>query len=219
MEIYQTRDYFESLYGGKASDGLPAQTRFDIARDSLFRKLFEKYGDTPVAQAKVVDIGCGFGWLLDRFADAKSVCGMDISSVAVEVANKRKPDYDVRVGDLQDGLPFEQKFDLVLAVNVIEHLPEPDKGIAAIKSALRPGGIAVVHLPTIANRPMAWLYSKLYDSDPTHIYRPSGQVVNEKFEAAGFSVERSSYLPHIPARLTMALPLHPAFLAVYKLGE
>jgi hypothetical protein len=71
-------------------------------------------------------------------------------------------------------------------------------------------------MPTISNWLTRWEYSKLYDSDPTHIYRPSGKTVRKLFEAGGFETLRDSYLPHFPAFLTKVWPIHPAYLAVFR---
>jgi SAM-dependent methyltransferase len=118
--------------------------------------------------------------------------------------------------DLHDSNPNSQKFDLILAINIIEHLSDPKAGIESIRNFALPGAIVLVHLPTITNWLTRWEYSKLYDSDPTHIYRPTGEEVRELFEAAGFQTLRDSYLPHFPSSLTKVWPIHPAYFAVFK---
>ncbi|MSY68087.1 MAG: methyltransferase domain-containing protein, partial [Actinobacteria bacterium] len=175
-----------------------------------------KYSDHNLATSDVLDVGCGYGWLLDAFEGAKSLCGVDIAHHAVEVAAKRKPARFFKQGDLHDPNPFAQKFDLILAINIIEHLSNPVAGIESIKNAAKPGAIVLVHMPTISNWLTRWEYAKLYDSDPTHIYRPSGKTVRKLFEAKGFETLRDSYLPHFPAFLTKIWPIHPAYLAVFK---
>jgi SAM-dependent methyltransferase len=161
-------------------------------------------------------VGCGYGWLLDYFDGAEKLAGVDIAHHAVEVAAKRKPTRHFKQGNLEQSIPFSETFDLVLAINIIEHLEKPEAGVQSIAGACHSGSIVLVHMPTIANALTKWEYSKLYDSDPTHIYRPSGKVVREIFEASGFSTLRDSYLPHYPAWATKIYPLHPAYLAIFK---
>jgi 2-polyprenyl-3-methyl-5-hydroxy-6-metoxy-1,4-benzoquinol methylase len=213
---FDNKDYFVNLYGAKDDLGNPSQTKIDKLRDGLLVKMYEKYGETSLSSSKVVDIGCGYGWLLDYFEGAQVVCGSDISDHAIEIAAKRKPNRNFKVADIQDGVAIETKFDLVLAINVIEHLPNPEAGIDSICKALVPGGIALVHLPTINNAFNKWEYKYLYDSDPTHIYRPKGKTIREMFEKNGMKTLRDSFLPHYPAWLTRLIPVHPAYLAVYK---
>ena len=215
-ENFDSKDYFASLYGATDKFGNPSQTKIDKLRDNLLVKMFSKYGSTVLKDSSVVDIGCGYGWLLDYFDSAKRVCGSDISEHAIEVARKRSPSREFKVADIQAGVAFDSKFDLVLAINVIEHLPNPAAGIKAICDALKPGGITLVHLPTVNNAFNKWEYKYLYDSDPTHIYRPKGSEIRKMFEDNGLKTMRDSFLPHFPAWLTRLIPIHPAYLAVYK---
>ena len=130
--------------------------------------------------------------------------------------SKRKPARYFKQGNLEQPIPFQETFDLVLAINIIEHLEKPEAGVQSIAGACHQGSIVLVHMPTIANALTKWEYSKLYDSDPTHIYRPSGRTVRKIFEANGFKTLRDSYLPHYPAWATKIYPLHPAYLAVFE---
>ncbi len=215
-ETFASQEYFVDLYGAKDELGNPSQTRIDILRDKLLVKMFQKYGSVELMNASVIDIGCGYGWLLDYFDSAQRVCGSDISEHAIEVAKKRSPNREFKVADIQNGVAFEDKFDLVLAINVIEHLPNPEAGIKGICEALKPGGITLVHLPTINNALNKWEYKHLYDSDPTHIYRPKGSEIRRMFEENGLVTLRDSFLPHFPAALTRLIPIHPAYLAVFR---
>ena len=213
---FNSEDYFSNLYGAKDDSGNPSQTKIDKLRDGILVKLFNKYGNQQLKDSSVLDIGCGYGWLLDYFDEAKVVCGSDISEHAIEMASKRKPNRKYKVADIQNGVVFEDKFDLILAINVIEHLTRPQDGIDSICKALKPGGIALVHLPTINNSFNKWEYKYLYESDPTHIYRPKGKEIKRMFEKNNMKTLRDSFLPHYPAWLTRLIPIHPAYLAVYK---
>ena len=215
-ETFASQEYFVDLYGAKDELGNPSQTKIDILRDKLLVKMFQMYGSVELMNARVIDIGCGYGWLLDYFDSAQRVCGSDISEHAIEVAKKRSPNREFKVADIQNGVAFEDKFDLVLAINVIEHLRNPEAGIKGICEALKPGGITLVHLATINNALNKWEYKHLYDSDPTHIYRPKGSEIRRMFEENGLVTLRDSFLPHFPAALTRLIPIHPAYLAVFR---
>lgn len=208
--------YFAAVYGAASRTGEPRQTWVDRARDRLLVRTVEEASAKPLAQCSVVDVGCGYGWLLDAFDTAGKLCGSDISEHAVTMARSRHPERDYRQADLQEGSPFTGPFDVILAVNLIEHLERPEAGIASIASLCQPGSIVIVHLPVIENRFGGWIYRRTYASDPTHIYRPKARTVRRMFEREGFRTARESYFPHRLPRLSRHLRIHPSYLAVFE---
>ncbi len=199
--------YFTTLYGD-----VPKQTAIDVARDRLIRRFVTRYA----ASGKLLEVGCGFGYLLAGFDQRWQLYGTDISAHAAAVAQRRLAHAHVLAADLQQGIPFRTRFDVLIAVNVMEHLPEPRAAAQAIAEALRPGGIFVAHLPTINNALSRWIYAHTYERDPTHVYRPSGIEFNQLFEAAGFHTRHSLYCPFWPVRLWQRFKPHPAYLAVFE---
>lgn len=200
-------DYFATLYGE-----LPRQTVIDIGRDRLIRRLVGRYASS----GRLLEIGCGFGYLLGGFGSSWRLHGTDISPQAAAAAQRRLPHARVAAADIQQGIPFSGQFDALIAVNVMEHLPDPVGSAHAIADAVRPGGLFVAHLPTISSRLAGWIYARTYESDPTHVYRPSGDEFNALIERAGFTTLHSLYCPFWPAALWRALRPHPAYLAVYR---
>ena len=209
-------DYFANVYGAASETGEPSQTWIDRARDQLLVTIAAQYSPRPLEESDVVDVGCGYGWLLDNFTSAHRLCGSDISEHAIVMAKNRHADTEYRQADLLDGPPFEGTFDIVLAVNLIEHLTDPAAGVKSIRGLCRPGSIALVHLPVIDNALGKWIYDRTYASDPTHIYRPTGREVRSLFEDAGFTTVRESYLPHRLPSVTRHLRVHPSYLAVFQ---
>lgn len=211
-------DYFANVYGAASKTGEPSQTWIDRARDRLLVKLAIDNSTKPLDQLDIVDVGCGYGWLLDTFAGAKSLTGSDISEHAITMAKSRNPERTYAVADLLDGPPFPGKFDVVLAVNLIEHLTDPPRGVDSIATLCGPGSLVLVHLPVVDNKLGKWIYDRTYASDPTHIYRPQGKEVKTLFEERGFTTVRESYLPHTLPQVTRHLRLHPSYLAVFRLN-
>lgn len=208
-------DYFATLYGT-----VPSQTLIDIGRDRLIRQLVQRHA----SGGDLLEIGCGFGYLLDSFARGAAgrwqLHGTDISAHAAAMAQRRLDltgsGAHVLAADIQQGIPFRRQFDVLIAVNVMEHLPNPEAAVGAIHAALRPGGLVVAHLPTISSALSGWIYARTYESDPTHVYRPSGAEFNRLFETAGFQTLHALYCPFWPARLWQWLKPHPAYLAVFR---
>lgn len=99
-----------------------------------------------------LDVGCGDGavsgvWLSQH---AGSYIGVDISSRAVEAA--RELGLDARVIGDATNLPFDDEtFDLIVCIEVLEHLFEPQLATAEMGRVLRPGGTLVAQVPNVVH--------------------------------------------------------------------
>ena len=200
-------EYFRRLYGE-----VPSQSGWDRGRDDRIERIIRTHG--PLG-GSILDVGCGYGYLLARFGGWERRVGVELSGHAGPLA-RRHAGAGVVQADLQGLLPFGQAFDVVVAINVIEHLPDPAAGAQAIRDVLRPGGLCVVHLPTISGPVSRLLYRFFYSGDPTHVYRPSGREVRELFEARGFRTLQHSHAPHVPAWMWRSVTWNPAYLAAFR---
>jgi SAM-dependent methyltransferase len=133
----------------------------------------------------VLDVGCGAGTDLARFARGGAVVtGVDLSSAAIELARQNFEQQglqaDLRVADGEQ-LPFpDGTFDLVFAHGVIQYTPDTQKIVDECHRVLKPGGEAVFQ---VYNR-ISWLnaLSKLMKVPLEHEDAP----VLEKFSAGEF---------------------------------
>lgn len=109
----------------------------------------------------LLDYGCGAGAVLTgllRALDAERGVGVDVSPAAVELARALCTDPRAAFhpcAELEAAAPG--RFECVLVVDVLEHLPDP---AATLRALARLGERAVVRLPlerTALNRAMAWL--------------------------------------------------------------
>jgi SAM-dependent methyltransferase len=126
-----TAGFFEDL----------AAYRYDKNRYLLKRVDFEGYRGK-----KVLELGCGVGLDLARFArGGAEVTGVDLSTTAIELAKKNFELHglmgDLRVGDgealaLADGI-----FDLVYAHGALQYTSEPRKMVDEALRVLKPGGV------------------------------------------------------------------------------
>jgi SAM-dependent methyltransferase len=108
----------------------------------------------PAGADAVFEAGCGTGAVLAQlrplFPSAK-LSGVDIEPELIERARARIPDGDFRVADLTQ-LKGAQDQDLVLNVDVIEHIEDYRAALAGMLSCLRPGGILALHTPNETQR-------------------------------------------------------------------
>ncbi|MGZ3772524.1 MAG: bifunctional 2-polyprenyl-6-hydroxyphenol methylase/3-demethylubiquinol 3-O-methyltransferase UbiG [Pseudobdellovibrionaceae bacterium] len=108
--------------------------------------------------AEVLDMGCGGGFLSNDLALAgHKVTGIDLSTSSLKVAQSRDTTHSVKYlhGDIYQ-VPFDgQSFDVVTAMDVLEHVSNPRKVISEAHRILRPGGL--FFFKTFSKNPMAWL--------------------------------------------------------------
>jgi 2-polyprenyl-3-methyl-5-hydroxy-6-metoxy-1,4-benzoquinol methylase len=208
-------EYAEDYYAMSRS-GEGAKAKVDTIRDRFIRRQVLR----RVPGGRLLDVGCGLGLFLETMRPEFAPYGVDISDYAVTACAARLPGARVRVSSLLDGLPDDEEFagdfDVITAINIIEHLEDPWAAVAAVRARLRVGGLFVMHLPTIGNAVQARMYAGSYDQDPTHIYRPSGKAVSAMVEASGFAQEFGTFAPFVGAPLWRLLPWHPAFLGIYR---
>lgn len=104
-----------------------------------------------VAGKDVLDAACGVGYGIEILAGAGagSVTGVDIDSSAVAAAEERFGEHAaaVAVGDLRE-LPFEDdRFDVAVCFEAIEHVDEPDRALAELRRVLRSDGVLILSTP------------------------------------------------------------------------
>jgi SAM-dependent methyltransferase len=110
--------------------------------------------------AKILEAGCGLGRVVKYLSDLgfKNVYGVEIDKDSVCFLNQNFPELNVVCADLLQ-LPYpKESFDVVLSYGVIEHFPGgPDAPLKAMYDVLKPGGIAVITVPSF-NFLRRWQY-------------------------------------------------------------
>ena len=105
----------------------------------------------PAPGARIVDLGCGNGYVASRLRGlGHVVIGVDVSAEAVAVARSAHPAMCFKVASLEDddlAARIGEGFDCVVSLEVIEHLYRPCRLFEQSRRLLRHGGWLVVSTP------------------------------------------------------------------------
>ena len=109
----------------------------------------DEHSRRPLEGKTALDVGCGAGLLAEPLARlGAQVTGVDAAAELVEVAAehaaRRGLAIDYRAGGVED---MPGQFDLVTAMEVIEHVAEPQAFVAALARRLAPGGLLILSTP------------------------------------------------------------------------
>ncbi len=157
---------------------------------------------------RVLDVGCGsgvHGAELQRIFGHR-VVGVDLSESSIAKARKRLAEAYVADVTRPERYPFyhDQRFDLIVFSDILEHLPDPVAVLTAHFALLAAGGRLVISLPNVAiwNVRLSLLagrfeYTDTGTLDRTHVRFFTRHGLKQLLSSAQLSVERRRITPGI----------------------
>ena len=143
---------------------------------------------------KILDVGCGTGANLEMLANFGEAEGVDVSDDALEFCKMKG--LKAHKG-LAEELPFEdESFDIVTALDVVEHLDDDIAGLKEMHRVLKTGGKTLIFVPAFM-----WLWG-VQDDVSNHRIRYTKKQIVERLQEAGFEIERATY-----ANITFFAPI------------
>lgn len=145
----------------------------------------------------ILDVGCGEGFTIERLLSLDGhlpIQGLDYDMPAVLEAKEKHPEILFQVGDI-GRLPFgADSFELVLCLEVLEHLPDPLAAVAELRR------VSARHcLVSVPNEPFFMLANflrgknvRVWGNDPEHLHNWTAAQFMRMMEDY-FQVERVFY--------------------------
>ncbi|PJF45017.1 MAG: hypothetical protein CUN55_00955 [Phototrophicales bacterium] len=179
----------------------------------------------PQKGGKLLELGCGLGHLLGLLQDDFECVGIDLAAYSIEQTKLNAPKATALMMSADDLSAFDDgSFAVVVALHLVEHLPDPVRTFGEINRILQNGGLWLFATPN----PMYSLRrfkdpkTDAIGKDPTHINVHPPQQWRAWAEAANFKMIKHfgdglwdvPYLPLLPKKVQFALFGVPAFAQV-----
>jgi len=115
-------------------------------------------GEKQIKGKKCLDMGCGLGYFSQYILkyNPASLHACDISPNLVDKLSKKNPAINCFVANILElsSVVKEQKFNVIICSEVIEHTPDPKLATSELVKALAPGGLLAISVP---NQRWHWL--------------------------------------------------------------
>lgn len=193
--------YAEWLDGGMTySSGLYAGDDTSLERAQAAKQELAIGALALSGGERVLEIGCGWGGLAERLAREQGchVTGLSLSPSQLSYARERLAGMDLRPGRVayiqRDYRDMDGTFDRIVSIEMLEAVGKEywDTYFATIRDRLRPGGIAVLQVITMADERYA-SYERGTDFIQRYIFPggmlPSPSVMREKIAAVGLNLD------------------------------
>ena len=143
---------------------------------------------------KILDVGCGTGGNLEMLEKFGAAEGVDVSDDALEFC--RSKGLTVHKGLAEEMPVADEMFDVVTALDVVEHLDDDIAGLKEMHRVLKTGGKTLIFVPAFM-----WLWG-VQDDVSNHRIRYTKKQIVERLQEAGFEIERATY-----ANITFFAPI------------
>lgn len=124
--------------------------RLTFIRDKILAHFGREGGEKPLSGLRILDIGCGGGLIAEPMARlGADVTGVDAAEANIKTAMVHAEEHglaiDYRHGTAEQLIEAgEPLFDVVLNLEVVEHVADPDAFLADCARLVKPGGLMIV---------------------------------------------------------------------------
>ena len=217
---YRESAYFE---GGACGYSDTSYAEQEPALRATFRCLMHTLQDFGLTGGDLLEIGCGYGYLLDEASPFfRRRVGTEFSAQGAERARRSKA--EILVGGIEQ-LPDDSRFDCIVATHVIEHVYEPRAFVSQLVRHGKPGShiiLATPDLGSVLRKLMGWRWPAF--KAPEHvIYYDFARLRSLMHKAGLEKIQRLPY-PHafplglISAKFGLSLPSRLSRMKIWVPG-
>lgn len=174
-----------------------------VARRQIIDALIRKQAQPPKG-ARILEVGCGTGSniaLLQRFGTVDAIEPDDDA----RALSTERTGVAVKGGLLPDGVALEDEaYDLIVLLDVLEHIPDDGAALGALRRKLKPGGRLLITVPAM---PSLW---SAHDVAHHHQRRYTPAQLRAVVERSGFRIRHQSHFNTL---------LLPAIVAARLIGR
>lgn len=142
-------NYFGRMYDQQWSEEWMAQEFASASKGTIFDEVLRVLGRMlPAGRRRLLDLGAHVGAFMARArAEGWEAAGVELNGRTAAFAARATGAEVLRVdaGDLSRG---DARYDAVTLLDVLEHIPQPRRTLAAVHDLLAPGGVVVVKVPS-----------------------------------------------------------------------
>jgi len=220
-------EYYDTYYSHPAPPAPEARYEEWLAR-----------AEAEVGRGRLLEVGAGSGGLV-RVALRRgwSVDATEVSQSALEPL--RGTGAAVFAGPVEGAGYSDGRFDLVVSLEVLEHLPTPLAELKQLARVTRAGGLLLLTTPNFAGLSRRWLGLRWRVVDPEHLGYFTARTLFQALRAAGYDRIRvrarsldvttwfrrdrgqptARFDPHASARLRDAVDCSPGLRAVKEIAN
>jgi 2-polyprenyl-3-methyl-5-hydroxy-6-metoxy-1,4-benzoquinol methylase len=156
------------------------------ARREVIAGLIAREAEPPPG-ATILEIGCGTGHNFEMLGQFGRVDAIELDDQSRAMAEQRlgRPILTSRLPALT-GIP-DRHYDIIAALDVIEHIDEDKASVAAIATKLKPGGKFIMTVPA-----HQWMWSA-HDTVNHHKRRYSKSSLRKLFDGTPLKIDRAGY--------------------------
>jgi len=140
-------DYQKEYYDNRWSDQKYIN-RFALKR---LISILEALDITGLDKPRVLDFGCGTGWLSAILNEFGPTTGIELSEKAVSIARANYPGVEFICGNVFEVSLPKKTFDIVVSQEVLEHVEEQEGYVSIAAECLKEGGYLILTTPNALN--------------------------------------------------------------------